>query len=84
MATTRSLEFSSYQAMIACVAAGTGFAIVPVSVPGALRATADVRQHALPERIRLNRTHLVWHGTLSVALVRLLEMLKKTSPSSSS
>jgi DNA-binding transcriptional LysR family regulator len=72
----RSLEFSSYQAMIACVAAGTGFAIVPLSVLKALRATADVQQHALPERIRSNRTHLVWRGTPSVALARLIEMLK--------
>jgi DNA-binding transcriptional LysR family regulator len=74
---SRSLEFSSYQAMIACVAAGTGFAIVPVSVLKALRATADVRQHPLPERIRCNRTHLVWQGTPSVALARLIEMLQK-------
>lgn len=74
---SRSLEFSSYQAMIACVAAGTGFAIVPLSVLKALRATADVRQHALPERIRANRTHLVWRGTPSVALARLIEMLNK-------
>jgi DNA-binding transcriptional LysR family regulator len=73
----RSLEFSSYQAMIACVAAGTGFAIVPLSVLKALRATADVQQHALPERIRSNRTHLVWRGTPSVALARLTEMLGK-------
>ena len=72
---SRSLEFSSYQAMIACVAAGTGFAIVPLSVLKALRATADVRQHALPERLRANRTHLVWRGTPSVALARLIEML---------
>ncbi|SEA46220.1 LysR family transcriptional regulator [Variovorax sp. YR216] len=74
---SRSLEFSSYQAMIACVAAGTGFAIVPVSVLKALRATADVRQHPLPERVRHNRTHLVWKGTPSVALARLIEMLRK-------
>ncbi|WP_076997718.1 LysR family transcriptional regulator [Variovorax sp. KK3] len=73
----RSLEFSSYQAMIACVAAGTGFAVVPLSVLKALRATADVRQHALPERIRHNRTHLVWRGTPSVALARLIEMVGK-------
>ena len=73
----RTLEFASYQAMIACVAAGTGFAIVPVSVLKALRATADVRQHPLPERIRGNRTHLVWQGTPSVALARLIEMLQK-------
>ena len=63
--------------MIACVAAGTGFAIVPVSVLKALRATADVRQHPLPQRIRGNRTHLVWQGTPSVALARLIEMLQK-------
>jgi DNA-binding transcriptional LysR family regulator len=75
-APSRSLEFSSYQAMIACVAAGTGFAIVPLSVLRALRATADVRQHPLPERMRRNRTHLVWQGTPSVALARLIEMLK--------
>ncbi len=74
---SRSLEFSSYQAMIACVAAGTGFAIVPLSVLKALRATADVRRHALPERMRANRTHLVWRGTPSVALARLIEMLGK-------
>ena len=74
---SRSLEFSSYQAMIACVAAGTGFAIVPLSVLKSLRATADVRQHALPERMRANRTHLVWRGTPSVALARLIEMLGK-------
>ena len=74
---TRSLEFSSYQAMIACVAAGTGFAIVPVSVLQALRATADVRQHALPARMRTSRTHLVWRGTPSVALSRLIEMLER-------
>jgi DNA-binding transcriptional LysR family regulator len=73
----RSLEFSSYQAMIACVAAGTGFAIVPLSVLKALRATADVQQHALPERVRHNRTHLVWRGTPSVAMARLTEMLGK-------
>lgn len=74
-AAARSLEFSSYQAMIACVAAGTGFAIVPVSVLQALRATADVRQHVLPERIRHNRTHLVWQCTPSVAVARLIELL---------
>jgi DNA-binding transcriptional LysR family regulator len=72
---TRSLEFSSYQAMIACVAAGTGFAIVPLSVLKALRATGDVRQHALPARLRISRTHLAWRGTPSLALEGLLEML---------
>jgi DNA-binding transcriptional LysR family regulator len=62
--------------MIACVAAGTGFAIVPLSVLKALRATAEVQQHALPERMRISRTHLVWRGTPSIALNRLVDMLQ--------
>jgi DNA-binding transcriptional LysR family regulator len=70
----RVLEFASYQAMIACVAAGTGVAIVPRSLLEALRAQHDVRVHALPERVRRNRTHLVWHGTPSVALAGLLAL----------
>ena len=49
----RVLEFASYQAMIACVAAGTGYAVVPKSVVEALRATRSVRQHALPKRFSL-------------------------------
>lgn len=71
----RTLEFGSYQAMIACVAAGTGFAIVPRSLLVALRATDDVRQHELPARIRRNHTHLVWNGTPSTALQRLIDLL---------
>jgi DNA-binding transcriptional LysR family regulator len=67
----RTLEFGSYQAMIACVAAGTGFAIVPRSLLVALRAASDVRQHELPARVRRNHTHLVWNGTPSTALERL-------------
>lgn len=71
----RTLEFGSYQAMIACVAAGTGFAVVPRSLLLALRAAGDVRQHALPARIQRNRTHLVWNGAPSTALARLTQLL---------
>lgn len=71
----RVLEFGSYPGIIACVAAGTGCAIVPVSVLQSLRAGNDVQQHVLPERIRANRTHLVWSGEASPALQRLLALL---------
>ena len=76
----RVLEFASYQAMIACVSAGTGVAIVPQSLLTALRATGDVRVHALPARVRHNRTHLVWHGAPSAALTGLLELLGRDAP----
>ena len=70
-----TLDFASYQAMIACVAAGTGFAIVQRSLLVALRAASEVAQHELPARVRRNRTHLVWSGTPSSALARLQELL---------
>jgi DNA-binding transcriptional LysR family regulator len=71
----RIMEFASYQAMIACVAAGTGFAVVPKSVLESLRATRSVRQHAIPRRFSRNRTHIVWHGDPSASLQGLLSLL---------
>jgi DNA-binding transcriptional LysR family regulator len=71
----RTMDFASYQAMIACVAAGTGFAVVPRSLLAALRAGNDVRQHELPARWRRNHTHLVWSGMPSTALERLQALL---------
>jgi DNA-binding transcriptional LysR family regulator len=71
----RVLEFASYQAMIACVAAGTGFAVVPKSVLQSLRSSRSLRQHPLPKRFSHNRTHLVWHGDPSPSLQGLLTLL---------
>src|SRR5688500_14004528 len=71
----RVLEFASYQAMIACVAAGTGFAVVPKSVLAALRATKSIRQHSLPKRFSHNRTYLVWNGDPSPSLHGLMSLL---------
>lgn len=76
----RILEFGSYQAMIACVAAGTGFAVVPKSVLQALRASKSVRQHALPKRFSHNRTYIVWSGDPSPALQGLLSLLVNVAP----
>ena len=71
----RILEFASYQAMIACVAAGTGFAVVPKSVLADLRATDAIRHHPLPKQYSRNRTHIVWHGDPSPSLKRLKDLL---------
>lgn len=71
----RTLEFASYQAMIACVAAGTGFAIVPRSLLASLKSGGEVRAHELPARIRRNRTHLIWNGAPSSALEKLQALL---------
>jgi DNA-binding transcriptional LysR family regulator len=79
MLPARTLELASYQAMIACVAAGTGFAVVPRSLLLALKASNEVQQHMLPARVRRNHTHLVWKGTPSAALARLQEMLSSSA-----
>jgi DNA-binding transcriptional LysR family regulator len=71
----RALEFASYQGIIACVAAGTGFAVVPRSVLVELQATEKVNQHALPKTVSKNRTHLVWRGQRSLALEGLIRLL---------
>jgi DNA-binding transcriptional LysR family regulator len=76
----RVLEFASYQAMIASVAAGTGFAVVPQSVLEVLRATRNVRRHLLPERFSHNRTHIVWKGEPSPSLNSLLSLLPSGAP----
>lgn len=72
----RVLEFASYPAIIACVAAGTGCAVAPRSALESLRAAGDVAMHTLPERVRRNRTHLVWNGAASPALQRLIAVLE--------
>ena len=71
----RVLEFASYQAMIACVAAGTGFAVVPKSVLENLRAADAICEHTLPKQYSHNRTHLAWHGDPSPALNGLIDIL---------
>jgi DNA-binding transcriptional LysR family regulator len=65
----RVLELGSYHAIVACVAAGSGIAIVPRSVLSAVRAENDVAVFSLPERIAQAKTHLVWrNGHRSFAL----------------
>ena len=71
----RTLEFSSYQAMVACVAAGTGFALVPKSLLATLKSSQEVLQHEVPAKVRRNVTHLVWHGLATTGLTKLQELL---------
>lgn len=71
----RVLELASYHAIVACVAAGAGCAVVPESVLDLGGAGDSVRRHALPARWRRNRTHLVWQGEPSPALSALMQHL---------
>jgi DNA-binding transcriptional LysR family regulator len=76
----RIMEFGSYHAIVACVAAGAGIAVVPRSVLRTVPAAKNVATHALPPQIAKARTHLVWRATeKSAALAVLLEEAKTGS-----
>jgi DNA-binding transcriptional LysR family regulator len=71
----RVLDLGSYHAIVACVAAGTGVAIVPAEMLDQAVLSSEVERHPLPARLRVNRTHLVWSGEASAPLQALLELL---------
>jgi DNA-binding transcriptional LysR family regulator len=74
----RVLEFQSYHAIIACVAAGSGIAIVPRSVIETAAGGREIRITPLPGNIAKARTQLIWRpGHSSVALEALKALLAR-------
>src|SRR5688500_17141282 len=68
----RVMEYGSYHAIVACVAAGSGIAVVPRSVIRAVRPEREVRIYPLPKEIAAAKTQLVWRqGHRSSALEAL-------------
>ncbi len=61
LATVRVLELSSYHAIVACVASGTGVAVVPESVLDTVHAAA-VARHPLPQVLSQVVTPLIWRN----------------------
>lgn len=60
-ASTRNcMEMSSYHALAACVAAGTGIAIIPESVLNVLLMGHSIQRFELPTSFAYVRTLLVW------------------------
>jgi len=71
----RVLELSSYHAIVACVTAGAGIALMPESVLETM-PQASVRQHSLPKAQSQITTPLVWrHGEISPAVLALRTLL---------
>lgn len=71
----RVLEMNSYHGIVACVAAGTGAAIVPGEMLDHAVLSDAVQRHPLPARLRRNRTHLVWSGEASAPLRAFMALL---------
>lgn len=76
-AALRVLDLGSYHAIVACVASGTGIALVPESVLDTVQG-AQVRRHPIPRAHAQVVTPLIWRvREESAALVALKEELKR-------
>src|SRR5688500_6512600 len=58
----RGMELQSYHAIIACVAAGAGVAIVPRSIIDITPGARELAVSPLPRALARSRTHLVWRA----------------------
>jgi DNA-binding transcriptional LysR family regulator len=77
---TRVLELASYHAIVACVAAGAGVALVPESELAVTPAQGVVR-HRLPAALSRITTPLIWRrGEATPALSALQELLRSRHP----
>jgi DNA-binding transcriptional LysR family regulator len=66
------LELSSYHAIVACVASGTGVALVPRSVLETVRVSDSIAVYPVPAQYGRLQTYLVWRqGEISPALQAL-------------
>ncbi|MGI9422046.1 MAG: LysR family transcriptional regulator [Hyphomicrobiaceae bacterium] len=54
------LSVGSYLAILACVSAGAGYAVVPRSVLDTIATQGEFRRHQLPKRYSRIKTLLVW------------------------
>jgi DNA-binding transcriptional LysR family regulator len=73
----RIMEYGSYHAITACVAAGGGIAVVPKSVLRTTGVEGQVALHALPASVADAKTMLVWRaGHRSAALDALRQELR--------
>ncbi len=73
----RVMEFQSYHAIVACVAAGSGIAVVPRSVIAVMRGAREVSVNPLPATIAKAPTQLIWRPEhQSVALEALQKLFE--------
>jgi len=73
----RVMEFQSYHAIVACVAAGSGIAVVPRSVIKITPGAQEVVATPLPDNVAKARTQLVWRSRHhSVALEAMKKLMR--------
>lgn len=77
LASVRVMELGSYHAIVACVAAGAGIAVMPESVLDTV-GVGHVARHTLPQVLARRITPLVWRtAQQSPALVHLRKLARQ-------
>jgi len=70
------MSVSSYLAIFACVAAGSGFALAPQSVIDLVQMESRFQQFRLPNELQCIKTYLVWpKEVMSLRLTALQELI---------
>lgn len=75
------MSVGSYVAILACVSAGAGYAVVPRSVLEVIASQGEFREHKLPRRYSRIKTLLAWRGDYdSNKLSALKQLLQEKMP----
>jgi DNA-binding transcriptional LysR family regulator len=77
LAAVRVMELSSYHAIVACVASGTGVAVMPESVLDTM-GSAMVTRHRLPKVLAQVTTPLIWRAAEPTPAVMALRDLARS------
>lgn len=75
----RIVEIASYHAMLGCVVAGMGIALLPRSVLDSLPARSQVSAHKLPRKWSLSTTFLIWRKELKSSRVNELKKMLRAN-----
>ncbi len=67
------MSVGSYLAILACISAGTGYAVVPQSVLDMISTKGEFRQYELPEKLSRITTLMVWRTNYDSAKLAALK-----------
>lgn len=73
------IAVSSYLAILACVSAGTGYAVVPKSVLDMVSSKGEFRRYDLPKNLHRIKTMLVWRSDYRSTKLNALKQLLPTT-----
>jgi len=77
----RIVELGSYHAMLGCISAGMGIALLPKSVLSTFPEAQSLQVHKLPPHERVVDTVMIWrNGTSSPKVEALRQLLTKRRP----